>query len=425
MAEIFYEDILDTFLFCFIAALGIIQIMVAKRGWHGLNLYGGRTRRAVSYPLGASLVFFAYAWYFSDPLHRNVRNIEAFMSLVCLVLGIAAAAALSVVLASASEAMRRRYGRGRRGRDGAGPAMERLELPAGSVLASEAWGEPGMNLVVLAEPGKGSEDLIRSLCAATPGGHGMLSVHPRLAFDDLAAQGLDAAEMGVPGLLAQVERECGVSLRGETILGLGWGGNTLEALLPVLERDYAPRRLFMVAPVTPDCEHGFVGDASLSDTPWDMLVVLFRQKPWKDAGFGRLVRIWLPVLAPCVILATAVTVGFDVRWKLFSGPLTGLLISLWVTYFLARRRGARTWQGREARLAAHLCGTAPGGGLTPLTTVMTSENLETAAPSAREGPDRAPARIELWEDVLRGKFILDRGTPGRLATLIWEAESGT
>ncbi len=425
MEEIFYEDILDTFLFCFIAAVGIIQIMVAKRGWHGLNPYGGRIRRSVSYPLGAALVVFAYAWYFSDPLHRNVRNIEAFMSLACLVLGVAAAGAVTVLLASASEALRRRYGRGKQRGGSDGPLMERLELPGGTVLISEVWGEQGDNLVVLAEPGKGSENLMRSICAALPGGHGMLCVHPHLGFDDLVAQGLGAAQMDIPGLLAQVELERDINLRGETFLGLGWGGNAMDEIGLELARDRVPRRLFKVAPVMPDCELGFLGDAPLSDTPCDMLATLSRQKPWKESDFTRIIHIWLLVFAACVVLATAVTVGFNVRWKFFSGPLTGLLISLWVTYFIARWRGAKAGGGRETRLMSRLCGMPPGDGVTFFTTVFTSENTEAVAAFRAHGePGREPERLELWEDVLRGKFILDKGTPGRLATLIWEAESG-
>jgi hypothetical protein len=89
--EVFHEDILETFLFSFLASLGIIQVMAARRGWHGLSVYGGRLHRGVNNALGAALLVFSYAWYFSDPLHRNVRNIEAFMSLVCLLLGILAA----------------------------------------------------------------------------------------------------------------------------------------------------------------------------------------------------------------------------------------------------------------------------------------------------------------------------------------------
>ena len=426
MEEIFYEDILDTFLFCFITAAGIIQIMAARRGWHGLSPYGGRIRRGINYPLGAALVVVAYAWYFSDPLHRNVRNIEAFMSLVCLVLGIAAAGAVTVLLASASEALRRRLGRVKKGRgEGAGALMERIELPGGAVLISTAWGERGENLVVLAEPGRGSENLMRSINAAMPPGHGMLCVHHRPGFDDLEAQGPDAVKMDVTGLLAQVERERGLILREETFVGLGWGSNALDVLAPELEKDRAPRRLLKVAPVVPDCELGFVGDALLSDTPLDMLTTLARQRPWKDADFGRIIRIWLPVLVACVVLATGVTVGFDVRWKLFSGPLTGLLLSLWVTYFLVRRKGDKAGEGRETRLVSRLCGPAPGDGITPLTIVFTSEDTEAMVTlPAREGPAHVPERLELWEDVLRGKFILEKGTPGRLATLIWEAKSG-
>src|SRR4030042_3234567 len=106
--EIFHENILETFIFCFLASLGIIQIMVGIRGWHGLSIYGGRVRRNLNNALGAGLVIFAYAWYFSNPEHRNMRNIEGFMSLACLVMGIVAAALLTAALASTAASLRRR-----------------------------------------------------------------------------------------------------------------------------------------------------------------------------------------------------------------------------------------------------------------------------------------------------------------------------
>ena len=427
MEEIFYEDILETFLFCFFASLGIIQIMVARRGWHGLSVYGGRVRSNVNNALGAALLILAFAWYFSDPLHRNVRNIEAFMSLVCLVLGIVAAGAATAFLAALSEALRRRFDRGKAGRRrGAASPLESVHLPGGAVLMSEAWGGRGENLVVVAEPGRGSQSLMRRLHAALPQGRGLLSLHPRPREDGGQPLHPQAAGPMILESLARVEQERGIDLEGETFLGLGWGGDALAMLRPGLADKYNPRGLLLVAPVVPDCEQGCVGDALLSNTPLDIAVTLAGQKPWKEADFGRIIRLWLPVFAVCVVVATAVTVAFDVRWKLFSGPMVGLLISLWATYFLARWRGGEVKDSMESRLVSLLCSPAPPGGAgVPLTIVFTSgdpASLATLPAETRSAFDSH--RLELWEGVLRGKFILGEGTLERLVALIWEERSG-
>lgn len=421
MEEIFYEDILETFLFCFFASAGLIQIMVARRGWHGLSIYGGRLRPAANYILGAALLVFAYAWYFSDPLHRNVRNIEAFMSLVCLVLGIVAAAAATALLASAAESLRRRFGRGKKGRKAApGSVLEHIVLPGGVALLSTAWGARGENLVVLAEPGKGSRNLVRSIYASLPEGYGMLSLHPRRTLAEAGSQDTAGAEAGVLSMISRVQVERGIDLRGETFLGLGWGGNALAACARYVQNAYGPLKLPAVAPVVPDRERGFAGDALLSDTPCDIAAMLAANQPWREKAFVGLVRAWLPVLLACVVAATAVTVAFDVRWKLFSGPAAGLLLSLWVTYFLVRRKPAGG-EGWEARTVSRLCSPGGGDGDASLIVVLTAgDTVVPATPTARAGP----ARLVLWEDVLRGKFILDEGTPGRLSALIWEETTG-
>lgn len=426
MEEIFYEDILETFLFCFIASMGIIQIMAARRGWHGLSVFGGRTRSNVSNALGAGLLIFAYAWYFSDPLHRNVRNIEAFMSLACLVLGILAAGAATALLAALAGALRRRYGRGRKGRSHrVESTLESLYLPGGSALLSASWGGRGENLVAVAEPGRGSESLMRTLHAALPEGHGFLSLHPRRESFGRPLWDPDVSEQGVLTLLGEVERERGLQLKGETFLGLGWGGNTLDLLHEGLQEKYGPRDLLIVAPVVPDCTKGFVGDALLSNTPLDIGMDLVSQQPWREKGFLAILRMWLPVFAVCAIVATAVTMAFDVRWKLFSGPAVGLLLSIWITYFIARWRGIGGGESMEGDLVYRLCRPAPRATATRPAVVLTSGDagsLQTLPADTRSLYESA--RLELWEDVLRGKFLLVEGTMDRLAALIWERQYG-
>jgi hypothetical protein len=424
--EIFYEDILETFLFCFIASLGIIQIMVARRGWHGLSIFGGRARSTVNNALGAALLIFAYAWYFSDPLHRNVRNIEAFMSLACLVLGIVAAGAATVLIAAVVEALRRRFGRGRAGRKGPSlHALDNLRLSGGTALISDFWGDRGENLVLVAEPGRGSENLVRSIYAALPEDRGLLSIHPDQGSFGRPLWDRDVSEEKIMALLAQVEQERDLDLTGETFLGLGWGGNTLAMLQAELDERYGPRDLLIVAPVLPDCDSGLVGDALLSNTPFDVGASLALQQPWKDAGFARILRLWLPVFALCVIAATAVTMAFDVRWKLLSGPAVGLLLSLWIAYFLARWRGIGGGESMESGLVYRLCRLAPSSAATPPAAVLTSGDAASLATlPAAAGSAYEDMHLELWEDVLRGKFLLGEGTTGRLEALIWEGRSG-
>jgi len=420
--EIFYEDILETFLFCFIASMGIIQIMVARRGWHGLSVYGGRVRANVNNALGAALIIFAYAWYFSDPLHRNVRNIEAFMSLACLVLGIIAAGAATALLAAMAEALRRRFGRGRAGRKGRSHhAPESLVLSEGAALLSGIWGDHGENMVVIAEPGRGSQNLIRNLSADLPENHGVLSIHPDQESFGHPLWDHKVAGERVMALIAEVEKERGMDLSGETFLGFGWGGNALELIQADLEGRYRPRQLLIVAPVLPDCDSDLVGDALLSNAPQDIGVSLLRQKPWEGEGFAAIFRLWLPVCVLCIIVATAVTMAFDVRWKLLSGPFVGLLLSLWIAYFLARWRDIGGGKSMESGLALQLCRLVPREAAIPVSAVLTSgDDALLATLPAEAGAAYRDMRLEVWEDVLRGKFVLEQGTKGRLEALIWE-----
>jgi len=296
--------------------------------------------------------------------------------------------------------------------------MERIDIPGGTALLSTSWGERGENMVVVVEPGKGAENLARSIFAALPEGHGMLSLHPHRNVYDTGDQA--SLVDGTSNMLARAAEESGVTLAGENFIGLGWGGNTLSLLVGHMESEYHPRKLLVVAPVMPDCERGFAGDALLSDTPLDIMATLSAHRPWKGDDSGRIIRAWLLVLAVCVVLATAVTVGFDVRWKLFSGPMVGLLLSLWVTYFLIRWRGAGDAVGWEKGMVSRLCGTTWKNDAEALTLVLVS-----GVPDEPAGPALPESmRLELWEDVLRGKFILDEGTPGRLSALIWVEKPG-
>jgi hypothetical protein len=421
--EIFHENILETFIFCFLASLGIIQIMVGIRGWHGLSVYGGRVRRNVNNALGAGLVIFAYAWYFSNPEHRNMRNIEGFMSLVCLVLGIAAAAIATAALASASETLRRRWDNRRITTKVA--ALRGISLSGGAAMISRDWGAPGKNLVIVAEPGAGRARLLRRIHAQLPPGWGFLSILPlQQGYHEPGGNDETDWERHILDMLNEVEKSEALVLAGETFMGLGWGSNNLFRLRPGLERAYRPRALLAVAPVIPDYSLNMVGDALLSNTPLDIGDTLMRQQPWKERAFTRIMRLWLPVLAICVILATLVTFLIDLRWKLFSGPLVGLILSLWITYFLAARQGLTGDDtGWEAITVSRMRAFHAGAGDSPLQVVVTTEGTSSlAALPAEMRPVDASAQIVFWDDVMRGKFLLKEGTLPRLVNLIIGSE---
>lgn len=419
--EVFHEDVLETFIFCFIASFGIIQIMAGIRGWHGLSIYGGRVRRNVNNALGAGLIILAYAYYFSDPLHRNVRNIEGFMSLVALGLGVVAAAAVTLLLSAGSESARR-YFRSREGGRAPGEGdLSALNLEDCRAYLTSRWGERGDNLVVLAEAGRGVERLLRRLAASLPGGRGMLSLQldPEGFNAEDRSGGEDDMKRALDSLRKLEKQRC---LAGETFVGLGWGADLLLQLRPELEGEFKPKQLVAVAPVIPDYDLGFVGDAFLSNPPQDICEVLLLQRPWRERKLARLLRLWIPVAVALMLAGILLTFIFDVRWKLLIGPLGGLIASLWLTYFPAVRRGLiEKGEGREEEIASVLRRLKIGGGEVPLKVVITREDSGHIG-SLRDTQKQAGdySRVEVWSDVLRGKFLLVGGTLPRLVNLIWE-----
>ena len=421
--EVFHEDVFETFIFCFIASFGIIQIMAGIRGWHGLSIYGGRVRRNVNNALGAGLVILAYAYYFSDPLHRNVRNIEGFMSLVALGLGVAAAAAATLLLSAGSESIRR-YFRPRRGLygQGTGGDLTAMSLESGKALLTSHWGESGDNLVVLAEAGRGGERLLRQLAAALPGDRGMLALQMEPQTFDPEGSGGGSEDGGKRALDMLRELEKQRRLAGEVFLGLGWGAALLMQLRPQLEGEFEPKQLLAVAPVIPDYDQGFVGDALLSNPPQDIGEAIYMQRPWRERQTVQLLRLWIPVAITLILLGTLVTFIFDVRWKLLIGFLGGLIMSLWLAYFLASWRGLIVkGGGREVKVVSLLHHPEPSGGGVPAKAVLTWEDADSIL-NLPDAEKRAidSYRLEVWNMALRGKFTLMEGTLPRLVNLIWE-----
>ena len=420
--EVFHEDVLETFIFCLIASFGIIQIMAGIRGWHGLSIYGGRVRRNLNNALGAALVVLAYAYYFSDPLHRNVRNIEGFMSLVALGLGVVAAAAATILLSAGSESLRR-YFRSRKGirTQKSGGSLTTISLESGMAHLTSHWGESGDNLVVLAEAGRGGERLLRQLAAALPDGKGMLTLQLEPdAFNPEDGSGGEGGGKPALDMLRELEEER--QLTGEVFMGLGWGADLLMQIRPELEEEFEPKHLLAVAPVVPDYDRGFVGDALLSNSPQDIGEAVYIQRPWKERRSVQLLHLWIPVAITLILLGTLVTFIFDVRWKLLIGFLGGLILSLWLAYFLAAWRGLiARGEGREERIISLLRRPKPMGGNVSTKVIITWEesvSIVKLPDTERQAIDSY--RMEVWNEVLRGKFTLMEGTLPRLVNLIWE-----
>ncbi len=417
--EVFHEDILETFLFCFLASLGIVQIMAARRGWHGLCVYGRRLNRGVNNALGAALLIFSYAWYFSDPLHRNVRNIEALMSLVCLLLGVAAALLATAAAASLSESLWRLFRppageSARTAREEAGKPEE-LATPNAKLLISPAWEKADRKLVILAETGRGSERLVRRLLPYLPHDMGYASLHPREEGGGGEPEGRERAS-SLLGALRELEERVGAGLQGADLLGLGWSGNELLRLREHLERTCRPRRFLVVAPVVPDPGHALLGDAFLSNTPWDILCRILAGKPWREGAFRSTLRIWIPFSLACMAAGAVLTSFFDIRWQVFSGLAGGLIVSLWLAYFPAARKGlAGRGKNREERTVPGLFWEHLHPGECPLEVVICGDDAHLLR--ARAAP-QGGVRFHVLAGSLRGKFFLDRRGLQRLLELL-------
>lgn len=430
MNEVFHEDILETFIFCFLASLGIIQVMAARRGWHGLSLYGGRVRENVNRALGAALIIFAYAWYFSDPLHRNVRNIEALMSMVCLVLGILAAAAFSGLAASLSEALRRARRVGRRGTEAGSEVPDReVSLSGGTALIhGEPDGVPAeRRLVVMCEPGGLNRRLVLSLSRSLPRDTAAAFLWSR-DFPSPEERGKGEPFDSSPSSLLQELEERGLfPPRGGVFLGLGWGADQLLSSRRRLEANFRPASLVLMAPVLPERRSMTLGDSLRSNTPLDVLRFLAAARPWREGGFLSLLRVWAPTCVLCVAASTALTALLQLRWWFLSGPLGGVIASLWLAYYLdriLRRRNEepprKSWEGR---MSAALSGLDLSGGAAPLTVVLTGDQAGEVGGLPYGDPWPEGFKLVVWPEALRGKFLLDPKNAGRLAALLFSHHS--
>lgn len=430
MNEIFHEDILETFIFCFLASLGIIQVMAARRGWHGLSPYGGRVRGNVNRALGAALIIFAYAWYFSDPLHRNVRNIEALMSMVCLVLGILAAAAFSCIAASLSESLRRRRLRVGKRSHGVMEVPEReVPLSGGTAILHgySDWTGAKRRLVIVGEPGGLSRRLERLLIRRLPEGTAAVSLWTRDFPNSEGEEGSEALESSLSRMFRELQARRVFEPEGSSFLGLGWGADQLLAAHRTVERDFRPAALVALSPILPEPGNTTLGDSLRSNTPWDVLRVLLGMRPWREKGFRVLLRAWIPPGALCIIAATSLTAYLQLRWWFLSGPLGGAIASLWLTYYLERalrrRRTAPPRDDWERRMALKLSALGLHGGDPRPIVVLTGDQVEGHEGCRAGSPSPAEGSTLLWRKVLRGKFLLETQNVERLFSLLFPEDT--
>lgn len=406
--ETFHEDILETFIFCFSASLGIIQVMAARRGWHGLSLYGGRVRRNVNNVLGAALLIFAYAYYFSDPLHRNVRNIEGFMSLVCLALGVVAAAAVTLFLSSLCEETRRRLRTREARRKAEREGLKRLFFPEGTVFYSPPRPGDRGGLLLVGEPGRLQEGLVRSICSSRPPGTGFLSLHPSPG----SGEGAEATL----ALLEKAAASTGAHPREWTVVGLGVPLDVLHRREVLLRDNGKSGRVIALAPDPRGA--GILLDSLSSNTTADITRKLSLERFWKGERFRKLFNMWWPLFAACALVGTALTWAFDVRWKFLSGPLGGLVVSVWLAYYVAGwrglRRGSAPTEGTPP--AGPAAGDGPGSGCI---VVLTADYAGSpASPGAdKSGFPGGKGKTLFWKHALKGKFLLDRENLPRFLSL--------
>ncbi len=327
-----HEDIIGTFLFFLITGFAVFQIMIGYRRTRGLSFYGSAVRPIVNYVMGGILLVGGFAWYFSNPANRNVPGIEGFMSLVCMALGIAAAALFTALLPSLAAWFRRR-----RAATGM-PNAELIRLYRGEEGELAVTGPPpagGEPLTVLVCDVDGARRVARRVAGGlTSRGRTVAVVAP--AF---FCAGEGGGESGIcealPSLLDKVKEWTGATETELDLVGIGLAAE-LVSRLPASGTGWRVRRVFML---NPQPEGGSAPGALESITPGDILDIAWRERIWASP---RLKRIWgttALVALLCAIGGMATTLTLGVRWWPVSGTLAGVLISLWCSYlYLAWRR---------------------------------------------------------------------------------------
>jgi hypothetical protein len=437
--ENFREDVVGTVLFCFLACLGALVLAVQAKGWHGLCPYGGRLRRNRSHALAAALFILAYALYFSDPQHRNVRNIEGFMSLVSLVIGAVLAAAFLAFSASLAEEVRRWFLRRKALGGWPGwppPQWQALEVEgAGEVLFTEGWSGGKEDLLAVMEPVPASRHLALAIASHLRG--------RRLAFLLPALPGRrESTERRTRALQDQVSRLVGAL--GEKAGREGSGcrvlvvGDASRIFLPrwlpspgPLEA-WRPSKVVILAPPLREPGNGALTDSLISNTPLDLLRALPGEGGVAASSLRAFLGAWLVTFLLILPAAVLLPFLFRARWWFLSGPAGALVASFWLSFHLRNpfREREEAGEGMNGEAPAYpSCFPGTEEDTRYLIVIGSDELASPREPSAKDPSAINPALLAdlsvLHAEVireprlLRGKLFSWPSFPAKLEEWIW------
>ncbi|MHB8779775.1 MAG: hypothetical protein ACYC55_00110 [Candidatus Geothermincolia bacterium] len=336
--EIFHEDILATTVFFMVAAFGLLQIMIGYRRWDGLALWGARVRPAFNYALGGILVAAAFAWYFSNPDHRNVRNIEGLMSVVCLVAGVFLAMLMAALLPSANKGLRRLLGRHASMSEGLRDVPWRT-LYKGRDGRLAIAGSPGSAtpLKVLVTDSDGMTPLLRRVARYLGRDGGAVLASPRLYCRD--SDGASCSVASLKDLLDRLTAHISGPAEGSALrldlIGVGLGAELVRRA-PLAGAGWSLARKTSV-------RRRFDGDVNQDPlkrySPAEILAVMARERPWDTERARHVIRTWALILALSVAAVEAITGLLQLRWWALSGLIGGVAASFWLTLFYLMLKG--------------------------------------------------------------------------------------
>jgi len=326
--------------------------MIGYRRTRGLSFYGSSIRPFLNYLVGGVLLVGGFAWYFSNPSNRNVPGIEGFMSLVCMALGLGAAALLSALLPTLAVRLRRR-----------GDALRGVEPPALSSIYRGPEGE----LAVTGAPPEAAQgrmavlvcdlDGITRLSTAlagrlAAGGTALALLAPAYFCPGTGGEESGACDAFI-NLLARLADWAGP--RQEPleldVAGLGLGAE-LVSRIPAEGAGWRAHRLLLLNP-RPD--EGICSASALPPmTPCDILDIAWRERIWASPRMRRIWGMVAVVALLCVLAGAATTFVLRVRWWPVLGPLAGLLVSAWFSYLYLTWRHPELIKGGYDRILESL-----------------------------------------------------------------------
>ena len=320
-----HEDIIGTFLFFLITGFAVFQIMIGYRRTRGLSFYGASIRPAVNYMVGGALLAGGFAWYFSNPANRNVPGIEGFMSLVCMGLGLGAAALLSALMPTLAIWLRRRGVR-----RVPPPVLRSIYAgPEGQLAMTGSPVPPQGRLTVLVCDLDGITRFSAGLAGGlAAGGTAVAVLAPAYFCPGSQGGGVCNAFVYLLGRLAEWAGQRQEPLKLD-VAGLGLGAE-LASHMPAEGPGWRAHSLVLVNPRPGD---GINSESELRTmTPGDIVNIAWRERIWASLRMRRIWRTVAMVALLCIIAGAATTFALQVRWWPVSGTLAGLLASAWFSY---------------------------------------------------------------------------------------------